>query len=153
MRYLIQFGISYLSAFGFCLIFSCPKKSLPFSALAGAVGWTSYIILSDLKVNIFAATAIGAYFTAILGEVMARGFHMPASVYTIPGIINLCPGAGIYYTLSYFVNGQSNLATSKLVETAALAGAISFGILLASVSSKSLNGFKFRKAERVKYTK
>lgn len=76
---------------------------------------------------------------------------MPASMFIIPGIANLAPGSGIYYTLSYFVQEQNGLASNKLVETLLIAGSIAFGITLASAGSKSLKGFKFRRPDRIKY--
>lgn len=113
----------------------------------------AYSLALRNSVGVYSSTALGAFVTGVLGEVFARKFRMPASVFIIPGIISLCPGSGIYYTLQYFVNGQNDMGILKLLETAAIAGAISFGILLASASSRSLLSYKTRKAERLKYTK
>ena len=73
---------------------------------------------------------------------------MPAILFIVPGMINLVPGKGIYNTLFYFIDGQKSLALVTLFDTMAVASAISFGILLASVLSKSLMSFKFRKPSK-----
>ena len=148
MHLILGFIFSYLSAVGFAMFFSCPKRSIGLSSLAGAIGFVIYIIIGDYTGGVFLPALAGAYFTGILGEIFARKCHMPAILFIVPGIINLVPGKGIYSTLFNFVDGQKNLAFANLFDTLAVASAISFGILLASVLSKSLRGFKFRKPSK-----
>lgn len=148
MHLILGFIFSYISSVGFAMFFSCPKRSIKFSALAGAIGFLVYSIALDLLGGVFLPILAGAYITGILGEFFARNFHMPAILFIIPGIINLVPGKGIYNTLFYFVDNQKNLALSNLFDTLATASAISFGILLASVISNSLRGYKFRKPSK-----
>lgn len=148
MHLILGFIFSYLSAVGFAMFFSCPKRSIGLSSLAGAIGFVIYIIIGDYTGGVFLPAFLGAYFTGILGEIFARKCHMPAILFIVPGIINLVPGKGIYSTLFNFVDGQKTLAIANLFNTLAVASAISFGILLASVSSKSLRGFKFRKPSK-----
>ena len=144
-NYILGFIFSMISSVGFSVLFSCPKKSIFWGGITGAIGWTIYSFIKNMSQGMYIATLLGAYVTGIIGEVFARKFHMPASLFIIPGIINLVPGAGIYYTLFYFVNDQMNMGMIKLFQTLAIAGAISFGVLLASASSSSLRKFKFRK--------
>ena len=139
MQYILGFIFSYLSAVGFAMLFSCPKRSIGLSSLAGALGFLIYML-----VRVF----LGSYFTGIVGEIFARKCKMPAILFIVPGMINLVPGKGIYNTLFYFVDGQKSLALVTLFDTMAIALAISFGILLASVLSKSLMTFKFRKPSK-----
>ena len=51
----------------------------------------------------------------------------------------LLPGAGIYYTMSYALEGSVNLAVHKGLETAAVAGVMAVGILLVSTATRALN--------------
>lgn len=148
MYLFLGFIFSYISSVGFAMLFSSPKRSIKFSALAGAIGFLVYSIASDILGGVFIPVLLGAYLTGILGEIFARVFHMPAILFIIPGIINLVPGKGIYNTLFYFIDDQKSLALINLFDTLATASAISFGILLASAISKSLRGFKFRKPSK-----
>lgn len=148
MHLFLGFIFSYISSVGFAMLFSSPKRSIKFSALAGAIGFLVYSIASDILGGVFIPVLLGAYLTGILGEIFARVFHMPAILFIIPGIINLVPGKGIYNTLFYFIDDQKSLALINLFDTLATASAISFGILLASAISKSLRGFKFRKPSK-----
>lgn len=151
MSFVIEFIVSYISSVGFAYLFGCPHKSALSSGIVGAIGWMVYRISYTYFVGLYLSVIISSYIIAVLGENFARKFHMPASMFIIPGIANLAPGSGIYYTLSYFVQEQNGLASNKLVETLLIAGSIAFGITLASAGSKSLKGFKFRRPDRIKY--
>ena len=148
MHLLLGFIFSYVSALGFAMLYSSPKKSIKYSALAGAIGFLIYSIVGDILGGVFLPALLGAYITGILGEIFSRKLHMPAILFIIPGIINLVPGKGIYNTLFNFVENEKTVALINLFDTLTTASAISFGILLASVLSKSLRGFKFRKPSK-----
>lgn len=151
MPFILELIVSYLSSVGFAYLFGCPHKSALSSGIVGAIGWMVYRISSTHFLSLYLSVILSSYVIALLGEVFARKFFMPASLFIIPGIANLAPGSGIYYTLSYFVQEKNDLASDKLVETLLIAGSIAFGITLASAGSKSLRIFKFRKSDRIKY--
>lgn len=151
MTLFTEFIVSYISSVGFAYLFGCPHKSALSSGIIGSLGWIVYRISYTRFFGLYLSVVISSYVIAVLGEAFARKFHMPASMFIIPGIANLAPGSGIYYTLSYFVQEQSEIASHKLVETLLIAGSIAFGITIASVGSKSLRGFKFRRSDRIKY--
>ena len=44
----------------------------------------------------------------------------------------MIPGAGVYYTMNYVVQGEMDLFASRGMFTAAIAGIIAVGILLGS---------------------
>lgn len=152
-RYIIEIIASFISSVGFSYLFGCPKKSTIASGIIGSIGWTIYKISYNNFLGLYLSTALGAFITASLGELSARKYHMPASMFIIPGIANFAPGAGIYNTLTYFVKNQNDMAISKLLETLVIAGAIAFGILMASLSSKSLSTYRIRTSDRIKYVK
>lgn len=152
MPFILELIVSYLSSVGFAYLFGCPHKSALSSGIVGAIGWMIYKIASNYFLSLYLSVILSSYVIAILGEAFARSFRMPASMFIIPGIANLAPGSGIYYTLTYFVQEKNELASDKLVETLLIAGSIAFGITLASAGSKSLRRFKFRRSDRIKYT-
>ncbi|MGO3018573.1 MAG: threonine/serine exporter family protein [Anaerococcus sp.] len=152
MPFILELIVSYLSSVGFAYLFGCPHKAALSSGIVGSIGWMIYKIASNHFLSLYLSVILSSYVTAILGEAFARSFRMPASMFIIPGIANLAPGSGIYYTLTYFVQEKNGLASDKLVETLLIAGSIAFGITLASAGSKSLRRFKFRRSDRIKYT-
>ncbi|MBP3539326.1 MAG: threonine/serine exporter family protein, partial [Oscillospiraceae bacterium] len=52
------------------------------------------------------------------------------------------PGAGIYYTMSYALSGEGQLALSKGLETAGIAGSLAVGILLVSTIFRMASSHK-----------
>lgn len=149
MDYLFEFLICFVAIMGFAYSFHAPKIALIMSALIAGFGRMVYKILFKYTKNMYFASFIAAFTLAILSELAARKFNMPSSCFLIPSILVLVPGSGIYYTMNFFVNNEVNLAWKKLFETLTICGSISFGILLASVWSKSLNRFKFGRNKKI----
>ena len=54
----------------------------------------------------------------------------PVTIFLLPGIFPLVPGAGIYYTAYYFLQGEEVLFASKGAETFKVALALALGIAL-----------------------
>ena len=53
-----------------------------------------------------------------------------AAVFLLSGIFPLVPGAGIYYTAYYFIQGNNALALSNGISTFKVAVALAIGITL-----------------------
>jgi hypothetical protein len=54
----------------------------------------------------------------------------PVTVFLLSGIFPLVPGAGIYYTAYYFIQGDNALALSNGISTFKVAVALAVGISL-----------------------
>ena len=76
----------------------------------------------------------GAVAASIYSEIMARVRKFPAITYLVISIFPLIPGAGVYYTMNYAVQGNMELFISKGMHTAAEAGVMAVAILLASTT-------------------
>ena len=76
---------------------------------------------------------------------MARVRKCPAIAYLVVAIFPLIPGAGVYYTMNYAVQGQMETFASSGMHTAAIAGIIAVGILLASTAVRIWNVWKISK--------
>jgi uncharacterized membrane protein YjjB (DUF3815 family) len=144
MSILKQFLFSFLSTIGFAVLFGIPKNSIFKSGIAGALGWVTFYIISinfnsHISGTFFAAIAVG-----ILGELLARYYKKPATVYIIPGIVPLVPGAGMYYTMLALVRKDFYVAISKGTETFFIAAAISLGIIISTSLSRSIKRVKHK---------
>ena len=153
MSYLIQFIAAIMSTVGFALVFSVPLKTLVVSAINGGFGWVIFKYVIDTTGSKYIAVFLSALSITFVSEMLARRLRYPASVFIIPGIINLVPGEGIYNTMGYFVNNQTELAIESFYSTIVVAGSISFGILLASSFSTSLKSFRTRTTKRTNYVR
>jgi uncharacterized membrane protein YjjB (DUF3815 family) len=70
-------------------------------------------------------------FAGFYSEIMARIRRCPAIAYLVVSIFPLIPGAGVYYTMNYAVQGNMDMFITKGMHTAAEAGIMAVAILLA----------------------
>lgn len=144
MEIIKQFFFSFMSTIGFAVLFNSPKKSVIHAGLVGAIGWMFYYITIIRTNSYVAATFLGALTVGLLGEAFARVYKKPATLYITSGIIPLVPGAGAYYTMLYLIENDFSSAASKGVETFFIAAAISMGIIISSIFSKSIKRVRLK---------
>ena len=113
-------------------LFACPRKSLFFCGLVGAVGWFVYELAVMLGADSAAASLLAVIPLTILTRVFAITLKMPVTVFLLSGIFPLVPGAGIYYTAYYFIQNENALALAKGISTFKIAVALAIGISLVS---------------------
>lgn len=130
MMILFQFIYAFLATIGFCILFHVPKKKIGWSSLVGAMGWVTYSYSVYDGQSKLLACFFGACIVGLLADILSRVCREAAIVYIIPGIIPLVPGAGMYYTTLYLINGDLSAAASKGTETLLMAGSISVGLLV-----------------------
>lgn len=94
-----QLLLALTCTISFSILFNVPRDSILKSGIIGALGWVVYITINDLFSSSVGGAFIGALTIGIVGEVFARLFKKPATVFIIPGIIPLVPGATSYYTM------------------------------------------------------
>ena len=117
MSILIKFSFAFLSTIGFAILFDIPKQSIYKSGIAGALSWITFYIVSFIFNSLIAGTFFASVVVGILGELLARYYKKPATVYIIPGIVPLVPGAGMYYTMLALVRNDFYTAVNKGTET------------------------------------
>lgn len=130
-NYLTQFVVAVVATISFGITFHVPKRHYLAGGLTGAVGWMAYILCYDL----LSVTAPVAVLIATLPLTLcARFFSVyhkaPVTVFLLPGIFPLVPGAGIYYTAYYFIQSNNALALSNGISTFKIAVALATGIAL-----------------------
>lgn len=124
-----EFLLASLGSFCAGIIFNIQRKNLIWAGICGGLSWTAYALIYEYTGGIVFSTFAGAVVVGLYSETMARILKTPAFVFSIPGIFPLVPGAAAYFTVLYIVNSSYSDAVNKGVETAAVAGAIAFGIL------------------------
>ena len=147
MSYIIQFIFAFLSTTGFAVFFNIPKDSVVKSSLCGAIGWLVYIISTKLLSSTIGATLIAAITVGLTGEFMAKKYKKPATIFTIPGIIPLVPGAGMYYTMLAVIDKNFIDAAESGTEAIFIAIAIAIGIIVSSSFSRALIKYKMKESK------
>ena len=103
-RLALQFLLAGAGTLSFAILFACPRRTLPYCGLVGAVGWLVYEIAELFGMEAFAASPVGG-FDAILMD-------------------------GIYYSAYYFIQGDNALALANGISTFKIAVALAVGIAL-----------------------
>lgn len=130
MEFILQFAVAFFATVSFAVLFHVPQKEYWCCGLVGAVGWLCYLLTDYFHHSVVLASFAAVLILTALSRVFAVWRRMPATVFLICGIFPLVPGAGIYYTVYYFIMGQNALALDKGVETFKIAVAIALGIVL-----------------------
>lgn len=126
-----QIWLSCLYAIGACagcsVMYSLRGRLLIFASIGGAIGWGVYLLCSavgnDLMQFFLATIAITIY-----AEIMARIYKAPVTVFLIVALLPLVPGGGIYYTMQYAMNGETQLFLETGLHTLAIAASLAVGI-------------------------
>ena len=127
---ILQFVVAMVATIAFAVLFSAPKKEVIFCGFTGALGWIIYYILIQNGLNGIFACVFATLILTLFSRCFAIIRHNPVTVYLMTGIFPLVPGAGIYYTAYYLVNGNKELFAATGLETFETAAAIGFGILI-----------------------
>ena len=135
---------AFIASTAFAVLFNIHGTGILICGAGGAVGWLVYLLSapafqSPILQSFFAALAISAY-----SELMSRVRKCPVTGYLLVAFFPLVPGGGIYYTMKYCMDGQTDLFMSKGLETLGIAGALAVGVLLVSSAVRLVTNFRRR---------
>ena len=116
---IIQVFSAFWAVAMFSILTETPKKFLPYAAFSGGFAWWAYLVINNLT-----------HSTAFLSHILARIMKAPVTVFLIAGILPSVPGAGIYRTVYYLIQGDQTLSTHYLISTLHTAGAIALAIFI-----------------------
>ena len=130
MDILFHFVYMLFPTFGFCVLMRVPLKSFPVCMFIGALTWACYQLFLYHGASAVVAAFIAACLVGLLSDISSRVFKDAATIFIIPGILCMVPGAGIYNTmLSLLHNDMAGVAENG-VSTLLIAGAIAVGLLV-----------------------
>lgn len=138
---------AFLACAGFCVIFNI-RTGVLICCFGGALGWLVYLLTmlafgNDLVCNFLAAMAISLY-----SEIMARIRKCPVTGYLLVSFFPLVPGAGIYYTMQYVLQGDTEMFVQSGLHILGIAGCLALGVLVMSSLVRMV--ITFRKNRRPK---
>ncbi len=128
-----------LGTLGFALMFKVNKSRLFLVTLGGFIVSFAYVFCCELFESQFYINLIPSLIIALYSEIAARLTRSPATPFIICGIVPLVPGKGLYYTMHYFIVGDSLMSSTYLSETLHIAAGIAVGIMVISVIIFEIN--------------
>ena len=130
MHLFSQFMLAFVATLGFAIIFRVPVRHIPACVIVGGLGWVTYLI-SDYSVG---SPVMGCFFGACMvglcSMIAARLFKEAMTIFVIPGILCLVPGAKIFYTMEALLRNDVQDMAQIGIQTLMMAGAIALGLLV-----------------------
>lgn len=125
-----QFLLATLATYGFTIYFKLPKKvRLITSALSGFI-WVVYELLFAFSDNYMISYLLSSLLIGVCSEYFAVCFKKPATVFTLPCLVPLVPGAGMYYIMYYFIESDYVVMREHVIKTTLATSALALGIVL-----------------------
>lgn len=94
-----DFGIAFIVAVCWGVLFGSPKKILYVAGLLGGMGHCIRFILLQLDMGLITATLVGSVAVGIIGIYAAHKVDSPPVVFTMPACITMIPGMYAYKTM------------------------------------------------------
>ena len=105
MEYLLQFAVAAVSTVCFGVTFQVPRRHMLACGVGGGVGWLCYVLCQAAGCSAAITTFLAALPLTLACRLFAIRFRAPVTLFLLCGIFPLVPGAGIYYTAYYFLQG------------------------------------------------
>ena len=137
---------AFIGCIGFLFTYNIHGWGSLLCALGGMLACSVYCLVYRFSGNVISANFIAAVFGAIYSEIMARIRKYPAISYQVVSMFPLVPGAGIFLTTYYLVNGDMLAFSREGKQTIAIAGALAVGILSVSTCVRLWTTWKNHKS-------
>ena len=129
---------SFLACVGFCFVFNIHGPGILICGGGGALGWLIYLLTDFVTSSLMLRFLLAAIVITLYSEIMARVRRCPVTGYLVIALLPLVPGGGIYETMRFCVQGNTQQFLSALVSTFGIAGALALGTVLGSSAIRIL---------------
>ncbi len=126
---------------GFCVLFKVPLKKFPACILIGSLSWACYQFFLYCGASSVPAAFAASCLVGLLSDIASRYLKEAATIFIIPGILCLVPGAGMYYTMLALLQHDMDGVVQNGVSTLMIAGAIAVGLLVVGSLIKMIRTF------------
>lgn len=122
-----QLATAFVGSLGFSILFHIRGGKLPVAALGGLLCWGFYLLVGR-TLPVLVASLLAGCFAAAYGELMARLFRAPATLFVTPAVIPLVPGGSLYNFMYRVLSGDVAGAAPYGYETVNVALGVAIGI-------------------------
>lgn len=137
-------ALGVFGCFGYCFLLNIPRRCILATTLVGGGSWSVYYIFFNDGSGKVLAAFVAAALVGLLSDILSRLLKEAATIFIIPGIIPLVPGAGMYYTMIEIVNGNYSKAASIGGETFFVAGSIALALLFVGSLTRIFHQIKHK---------
>ena len=130
----VQAVSAVIAGTAFAVLFSVPKGSWFLAILSCPLAWLGSVGTELYLASGAMASFVGALILGLYANWMARLTDRPGQIFLLPGLILLVPGTMSFLGLGEFLRGDALKGAAYLFETLLNAGALTIGLVLASVA-------------------
>lgn len=124
---------------GFAFCFFAAPKDIFTGGVCGFLGWFVYLLAKNFNMSVIISFGAAAFTAGIFSEICAYLRRRPALVFSVPGVIPLVPGGGMYGTMMAAVRGDMETAGSTAFVTLCSAGAVAVGLAAATAVCRMIH--------------
>ena len=140
----IHFIAAFIAVVSFSINLEIPKKHLIIVGIVGALGWITYIICDYLKLPNILSYFISTLLVAILSLILSKILNAVSTIFLIPGILPIVPGAAMYKMIYFLINNNWKESVYQLLQVILITG----GIALAIFITESIKGINIIRKEQ-----
>ena len=135
---ILQLISAFFTSLFFSIMFHVSKRNILFSGLIGTLGWTIYLLTLKMNDSFVTATFLGTVCVTLVAYLLATFRKAPVTVFLIPGIIPLVPGALLYQTAYHYTQKAYTVAQQYLFDTVSAAAAIAIAVVIVSALYRAI---------------
>lgn len=128
-KFWLEILVAGIGTVAFSVLFFVPRKYYGLCGICGAAGWLIYSVFSGIGTSSAEATFLATLAVIFLSRLFAVAKQCPSTLFLIPGIFPLVPGAGVYWTSYYIVTENLPMASETGFTACKVAAAIVLGII------------------------
>lgn len=137
---------SALGTVAFGVLFGVPKRALLPVGIVGGMSWGVAGALQLMGLSRVAAIFLAAASITSSGSLLAQGMKMPITVFIVPSLIPLVPGATAYFAMLDFLNGHIDDGLLRASQVVLVGGSLALGVVVTG-SLPFIRGFRRRPAK------
>lgn len=119
---------SFFGTIAFAILFNVPRRFYLSCGLIGTFGWVVYCIAVP-HTSMPIASFLGSFTVVLISRILTVPMKCPITMFLVPGIFPLIPGASIYYMAYDLVINDTEKAGESGFMALKIAFAIVFGII------------------------
>lgn len=131
MSTFVQMICAFFAVVGFGRLVKVPKDIIAYTGMTAAIGWMAYCLMLARTASVVLSNFFAALVIAVVSQILARIFKAPVTLFILPAMLTLVPGAGMYRIVYYALQGNSSRMFFYVIQTMEIAGAIAVAIFLA----------------------
>jgi uncharacterized membrane protein YjjB (DUF3815 family) len=128
LHVLRQASLAFVAVLAFAVLFNVPRRSLLACGVTGVMGYLAQLLARDLGATPAGAAFVGAAVVGLFGEIFARVFRLPATVFIVTGFLPLLPGVAATRAVIQLISGDYARGGPNAITAAVTAFAIAAGI-------------------------